>query len=682
MAEIRIVGPDGSSFTFPAGTPPETIEAAMRSHFGAQQQPPARDEDPVRAQVRQELDELRARGAPVGDGRARQFLQGATLGFADEALAALSTPLEMISRRTFNPAEAYNFAKAREDILLEGAREDGGLLGIGAEALGGVVTGSGIARAVQQAAPATSAVGRITQSLLRQPGPQAGAGARIAGAAKDGALFGAVTGAGEGDGVEGRSTGALIGGGLGGVLGAGVTGGIAAGGAVGRNALGFISAARDPSGHAERQVVRMAMESGRTPQEIADALARANANGTPLVLGDVMGRSGQQGLHVVARNPGPGRDAAVDFLEARQAGQAGRVSAAISDAFDAPDTAAARAAALTQSRDSTADVAYEAARQAARPVNLTPTLDVIDGLLRRDPILGDTALSMGPMGARLRAVRDRMQRGGEQLIDFDEVLNLKTDLFRQMQRNPDAARDLRSVYSALDNALETASDAYRAANDGFRTASGVIAAVDEGAAMARPRARAADTTATFAQMTPEQQAAARAGYADPIIARVEGSASTTNVTRPLTADKYAREFPVMAAPGRAPLLAERLADENLAFRTTARALGGSSTTENLADNAAAGVSPEIINNLLSGNLGAAARNLTVRSVDGLSGNTAPVRQRMAELLLSMNDPNVTAMISQQVNEQTRRRMIADALVRGALGGTSTGSAAAIGTGPR
>jgi hypothetical protein len=109
----------------------------------------------------------------------------------------------------------------------------------------------------------------------------------------------------------------------------------------------------------------------------------------------------------------------------------------------------------------------------------------------------------------------------------------------------------------LDNALETASDAYRAANDGFRTASGVIAAVDEGAAMARPRARAADTTATFAQMTPEQQAAARAGYADPIIARVEGSASTTNVTRPLTADKYAREFPVMAAPGRAPLLAGR-----------------------------------------------------------------------------------------------------------------------------
>jgi hypothetical protein len=34
MADIRVTGPDGSTFTFPAGTPRGQIETAMQQHYG------------------------------------------------------------------------------------------------------------------------------------------------------------------------------------------------------------------------------------------------------------------------------------------------------------------------------------------------------------------------------------------------------------------------------------------------------------------------------------------------------------------------------------------------------------------------------------------------------------------------------------------------------------------------
>lgn len=44
MAEIRIQGPDGSSFSFPEGTPSDTITAAMAAHYGGASTPPAAPE--------------------------------------------------------------------------------------------------------------------------------------------------------------------------------------------------------------------------------------------------------------------------------------------------------------------------------------------------------------------------------------------------------------------------------------------------------------------------------------------------------------------------------------------------------------------------------------------------------------------------------------------------------------
>ena len=60
-------------------------------------------------------------------------------------------------------------------------------------------------------------------------------------------------------------------------------------------------------------------------------------------------------LSTVARAPGEGRTAAVNFLENRQAGQGRRVSNALAEGFGAPETAAQTESRLTQARNDAAD---------------------------------------------------------------------------------------------------------------------------------------------------------------------------------------------------------------------------------------------------------------------------------------------------------------------------------------
>ncbi|WP_369723665.1 hypothetical protein AB8Z38_06760 [Bradyrhizobium sp. LLZ17] len=68
---------------------------------------------------------------------ARMGQQGASFNLMDELYAGLETPAEMYLHGTINPAEGYNYAKAREDLDLQQARENTGYAGTAAELLGG-----------------------------------------------------------------------------------------------------------------------------------------------------------------------------------------------------------------------------------------------------------------------------------------------------------------------------------------------------------------------------------------------------------------------------------------------------------------------------------------------------------------------------------------------------------------
>src|SRR6266404_3031027 len=74
---------------------------------------------------------LKAAGGNEGAGFTRRLAHGATLGADSTILAGLETPLEMVKRGTFNPVEGYNYAKAREDQIMEDARKNTGVLGTG-----------------------------------------------------------------------------------------------------------------------------------------------------------------------------------------------------------------------------------------------------------------------------------------------------------------------------------------------------------------------------------------------------------------------------------------------------------------------------------------------------------------------------------------------------------------------
>jgi hypothetical protein len=252
-------------------------------------------------------------------------MHGATLGADSTIMAAALTPLEMF-KRGINPAEAYNYAKAREDFIMDKSRENTGALGMGAEVLGGGISGAGLANAGITAA--------------RFLAPEAGLLARSAASAADAGVLGGFSGAMEGNGLSERATNAAKGLAAGTVLGGVTPGAVSALGAVASPLISNIRARVNPQGFAESQVARAIHESGITPNQLSlDAVQAANEGQGAYTLADAMGNAGQRMLSTVARAPGEGRTAVVQALDARQGDQGRRLSGALREAFDAPQTA-------------------------------------------------------------------------------------------------------------------------------------------------------------------------------------------------------------------------------------------------------------------------------------------------------------------------------------------------------
>jgi hypothetical protein len=92
-------------------------------------------------------------------------------------------------------------------------------------------------------------------------------------------------------------------------------------------------------------------------------------------------------LSSVARAPGEGRTNVVNYLENRQAGQGRRVSNALSEGFEAPETAAQTGRRLTQARDEAANEEFGAVREDARPVDAMLRDEALQPKLANNAIL-------------------------------------------------------------------------------------------------------------------------------------------------------------------------------------------------------------------------------------------------------------------------------------------------------
>jgi hypothetical protein len=556
----------------------------------------------------------------------------------------------------------------------------------------------------QAEAPGPYALGNIAGAIL----PGAIAAPELAGAslmrtaatmAGLGAAEGALMGGGNSDAetwgqfateaAKGGLLGALVGGGAVPVV-AGVRG------LLSDPVGGLVAAVRGvarPS-RAGRVLARTVDRSGMSMDDVQRSLYQAELDGQSVfTVADALGNPGQRTLAGVARSPGDPARVIAEYLDTRQMGQADRVGGFLSDSVQSEQTAAMRAAEAARARGIDAGVNYDAAREAAVPVDVRPALEIIEG--RLGPLRGvDIAPSsmdalLARYNARLSVPASSLPPGTNamELSDFSRVFEVKKDLADDIAAAVRAGRGqeaglLISLRDALDNALAEASSGYTAARDVYRAQSQAIDAITAGREAARPAIRTDDALATYrglpapvpgdlntlpsvpgGQSVPlfsnsgaDAPAGFRMGYVDPLLARMENTTPTTNAARPLTTPKNQAMLQEMVNDPE--LLARQLAREMAMFETRQTALGGSQTAGLLQDiSDVAGSGPTLAEGLLSPRT--TVMNMLVRgSRDMLTGTNEKTRQLIAEALLS-NDPQAAlapllrqAMLSGRIDRGT------------------------------
>lgn len=534
-------------------------------------------------------------------------------------------------------------------------------------------------RGFQEAAHAAHPIADIAGEIgggLALPLGNIRAGAGLTGAIKQGmatgAAYGAAAGAGAGEDATDRLTRAAIDG----AVGAGIGGTLPVMGAVARPIVApiasNITARINPAGYAERQVARAAERSGQAPEQVADRLGQAAAEGQgEYRLLDALDYPGARLGAVVTKNPGEGRTQLREFLNQRQEGQAYRVGNALGEGLNAPETAQAATARMTRARSAQDDQAFAVARRDAGPVDVAPVVSVIDDTLRPTGHLTDpNNIAYDSVEGVLARARRLLTDGEQSVSDFTVAQRARNDIADAVEvarraGRGNQARLLRDVRNALDNQLQAASPSYRAAMADSAAAAREIEAVETGAASAG-RGRTEDKIAAFNGLSEGERAAFRTGYADPLIAKVQGGAEGVNKARPFTSQAMQTELPAFAAPGRGDPMMRRLQRENEMFGNRAEALGNSKTAENLADNADTGIDPGLFAKVLGGNLVGATRELVGRGIAALNGNTEAVRREMARLLMEGDRNRVLTMLLRLGQEDARKARIGNDVRRGVV----------------
>lgn len=580
---------------------------------------------------------------------------GLMFGFGDEIAAGIRAPIS---------GRSYTEELAEQERLTNAEKRRAGGAGTVAELAGGLRTALGMAG---------RGYSMGTNAAVRGEGLN-----RIAmGTLADGLIVGGLTGAGAPGDFETRAKNTLIGAGVGGATGLATPYVTKAITAAAEPIIAPVMARLRPQTYANKAIGGTLDRAGMTADDVALQLQRAADDGQDMFnVADALGHAGRRDLSTVVRTPNNMRQTAVDTLTGRQMGQGERLSNALAEGFAAPDTAAQRVAMLTSARNEAADVAYELARKGAGAVDVSDAIKVADDIV--SPGVNKIAtpasnIADDSLESVVGRVRAKLTDGRSNLTDFNSVLRVKQDISDMIETAKRAgkgnqARVLTQINKKLDGALEKASAGYRAANDAFRRQSLAIDAIDAGKTAASGRMRAADTIPAFNRASPEQQAAFRAGYVDPYIARVESMASspTTNKARILQTGKTSQEFPAFAAPGKGDQLQSRIAREQRMFETANAALGGSKTADNLADAAEmAKFDPAVMTNLLRGRPVQAIIDAVTRVMNEAKGMPPAVIDQVAKVLLETSPEAAKKLLAAGADKRAKdgaMRALANAIL--------------------
>jgi len=628
-----IHGGDGK--TYVAGQPGLTIDRK-----GVQGTP---DEE-----IMLEAQKRRMQGGLDGTRRLMPVAQGVGISATDELASGIAAvPNAMRSGNTVG--QEYAIGQEMQRQALERQRQERPVESFIGELAGGVVTGIGAAGA-----------GATTARML---GPNAGLGARMLSGAADGLVYGGVSGFNSGSGVDDRAKRAAQGMAAGGVAGGVVPAAGAFVDRVTRPAQNARVARTNPEAFAQRQIIATMRDAGKTPQEIEQALRLAAAEGQGVyTAADALGDAGARQLGVAYRGPGEAGPRISEALQSRQEGQARRLINQLEDGFQAPQTRAQLEAAQTAARRAEANALYGQARQQAGAVDASGAIGEADKILTPGAsrlLNPGSGIQPGERVSAVARARSYLTDGKSILSDFDGALAAKQEIDAMIDgASPKVMEALIPIRNALDDALANASGPYATARDAYRTASKGIEAIETGS-KAAARGRTDDTIASFRGMQGNEQSGFRTGYADKLIADIEGLPATSDKSRMFTSEALKREIPEFAVPSRAEMLGRQLQREQQMAETARKAVGGSPTQMRAQDDAGMAIGPEAVTSMARGNF--LQPLLQAVSARGLGGNTPEARAKMAEILLSTGGqagPTMQALAQRQMTDAERARMLA------------------------
>lgn len=598
--------------------------------------------DKYRAAALADREKMARAGIPLNEGYTNRMVQGATLGWVDELMAAGATPFAMAQHGTWDPREGYRYAKAREDLRQEKMRENtSGALGVAAEGVGGLV-GGGVAAGAKT-------VGSLGRPLVEY-------GKNVA----KGAGIGATAGAGYAPDVESIPKSAA----MGGVLGAGVSGVVAP--VVAGVARPVVNAMRAPETIATQEVAAAARAAGVTPQEIVRRVTEAHGAGQPYAVAEAIGKEGQRALAAQAKVPGAQRQRIAETITARDLNMPQRVGQEVGEQYGAPTTAARASAELIDRASTQAAPVY-------RRAETVPTWSSRLQTFLDDPIVGP-GLRQGVELQRLRNVgtdrpfnpRDAMITGwneaGEPIYsgvpNMQTLHTLKVGLDRMIQDNINQAtgqlnargnaiagyRD--RLIAEIDHLNPTYAEARRIYSDPMQ----VARAIEDGRVMPL-RGRAEDNIAAYNAAPPTQQQGLRIGYADQVREQLERTGNYPGILREKSPKGVAEANAMANDPVRYRQFLNR--EEDM-LRTSKAATGGSATAENLADMAVPpSVAADIAVNAVTGNSLGLARSVIGHGTNLLKGQTQAQRNAITDALLS-REPSMVDAMARRIEEHSRR----------------------------
>lgn len=606
-------------------------------------------------------------GIPLGEGYTDRLARGVGFGWTDELMAAGGVPFEMIRRGMLNPAEAYRYTKAREDLRTEQMLENTKGFGGGAAEVMGGMFGAGTSGAL---GAGRAALSRMSPNMERA--------ANYALSIGKGAGLGAVAGAGEAPDIAGIPRGMMMGGVFGAGIGAVAPPVIATGAHIARGLQ--MPRLRDPEKVATEQLADVARRAGVSGDEMVRSVTDAAAAGQPFTVADALGKEGQRKLTAMAKTPGEQRALITEALTARDLNMPHRVGQEVGQAFGAPGTSEAAREALIARAKADAEPLY--ARAEAYPTWSNRLQQFFD-----DPI-ARPGLRQGVELQRLEAVgnnrpfnpRDAMitdfDAAGDPIItgvpNMRTIHTLKVGLDKMIdgERNEVTGgltargRALLQFQQGLLREVDEINPAYAEARRAYAGPMSIADAVRVGEQMPR-RGRAADTVPAFEALPAAQQQGVRIGYADAVREPLERTGNLPTILREKS-PKGAAELEALSLyqgprrPGEPDQLRKFLNREETMQRASKNALGGSATVENAADVADTPAAAEVIGGALSaaasGNPLSFSQRMLHMFDSARKGESEAQRMAITRALLS-RDPNmVEAMAARIAAEQQRRAM--------------------------